>query len=63
MEVRFSNHELARVLLKPQQMRLESAQQAAMLAKLQQTDKADAEAARKLIVQATQLGRHLDVQG
>jgi hypothetical protein len=63
MEVRFSNAELARVLLKPQQMRLDAAKQVTMLAKQQQTAKADGDAVAKLIVQATQLGRHLDISG
>lgn len=63
MEVRFSRVELANVLLKPQQLRLDAAQKALQAGKVQTTPKADSTTIREIVAQAAQLGRHLDIQG
>jgi hypothetical protein len=63
MEVQFSNAELARVLLQPRQMRVEAVADATLARKALDTQKSQGAAIKEMIVQATQLGRHLDISG
>jgi hypothetical protein len=63
MEVQFSNAELARVLLQPRQMRVEAVADATLARKSLDTQKTQGAAINEMIVQATQLGRHLDISG
>ncbi|GIK51841.1 MAG: hypothetical protein HUU03_07435 [Planctomycetaceae bacterium] len=62
MEIQFSNSDLASILMRPQQMRTEMAFEVAALKKVMQVQKATGEEMQKLVQEATQLGRSLDVR-
>lgn len=60
MEVSFNNADIAAIMLKPAQVRVEAAYQAALKATLKNVKEAEAQA--KLVQEATNLGKKLDVK-
>ena len=63
MEVSLSNADLAAILLRPQQQRLDRDRQTSLIRYQLESTKSAGESIQQLIVQATKLGGRLDVTG